>query len=87
MPDLYCFSCKGNHSFSPTAIERIVYALTAALADAKTEPAEAGPAAAPMFWCLDDVANSAWSPEGYAEHVEQGLACRRFCATPGGGRM
>lgn len=72
---LYCWPCKDVHVFSPDDVERIVYALGADVVQADGSAPERGEPD-----CLGEVLGWARSAELYAEHVEQGIECRK--ATP-----
>lgn len=66
---LYCWPCRTAHSFPLEDVEKIVYALGA---DAMMpEPISVNEPS-----CLKEVLR--WdNPEVFAEHVEQGIECRK----------
>lgn len=82
MPSLlYCWLHRDNHSFTQGEVEKIVYSLGAAETDAyldgARDPETALTNPPPSPTCLQDALRSADNPEVYAEHVEQGVECRR----------
>lgn len=85
--NLYCPSCATVHAIHPDQVERIVYTLVAAYADAITEPDDGDRVAAgddPVLRqaCLWEVGRWGRDGELYAEHVEQCLGSRRAAAPP-----
>jgi hypothetical protein len=82
--DLYCYRCRGNHTFTARQAERIVYALTAALSVAETEAEQdrlySGEDPFLRFSCPQVHLEMADSVEGYAEHVEASVHGRREVA-------
>jgi hypothetical protein len=79
--NLYCGRHRENHDLRPSIVEQVVYSLSAAYADAITEPeggaAYAGEDALRLIPCPVEVARWAGDSEMYAEHVEQSVECRR----------
>ena len=78
---LFCWSHNRAHRFTPGEGERIVYALMALLHDAelahaqRQEPPAIDSRDDPI--CPEAALRLAYDSEGYAEHVEQGVECRR----------
>jgi hypothetical protein len=68
---LHCRACRGVHTFAVGDVERIVYALAAATESLGDPLAPAEPP------CLLVVARWSDDPAVYAEHVDQGVTCRR----------
>jgi hypothetical protein len=64
---LYCWPCRTTHEFGLKDVERIVYALGAAISLGNPE----------LYpYCLRTALRDADHPEVFAEHVEQGIECR-----------
>jgi hypothetical protein len=79
---LYCWQHNANHMLKLADLERLVYALSAAVSDAygigADDPALGREFAALPSCCLLDVVKDwAGDPDMYADHVEQGVACRQ----------
>lgn len=77
---LYCFPHNKTHDIDGPNVERIVYAMTAALADAETEAEQdrlyVGDDAFNRFSCPLAHLEMADNPEGYREHVDASLGGR-----------
>jgi hypothetical protein len=76
--NLWCDVHRRNHRFTPSAVERIVYALQTMVLDVERD----GPlplSGEPQMVCLDEALRSAGSVEAYREHVD-GLSERRMGA-------
>jgi len=71
---LFCWACNGVHTLSAEDNEVLVYTLIAWIGDldggGRAVDADLGPV------CLLEAIRGGGSAEGYAEHVEQGIACR-----------
>ena len=78
---LYCWTHNAIHRYPPDEVERIVYALVGMLNTAEVDHFQGvdKPARDPAddLVCLDQVLNLSDDVEGYHEHVEQGVLCRR----------
>lgn len=78
----YCYACRESHEIAVVDRERLIYVLQAGELDtALRMGAIEGPVREPdTFDCLLTWLELAGDSEGYAEHVEQAVACRRALA-------
>jgi hypothetical protein len=77
---LFCWACNGVHSLLAEQVEVLVYTLCGWIADIDTDTARAVDVdLVPL--CLLEAIEGGGSAEGYAEHVEQGIACRIYAST------
>jgi len=76
---LFCWHHNAVHRLTHGQVERVVYALTGALADVTVEPLPqfVGEDSHEHLVCPEMVLRSYLDVEMYGEHVEQGVECRR----------
>lgn len=72
--NLYCWPCRTVHQFDLDDVEKIVYTLGASEWDGWNDAHMPSGDEHPQ--CLREILRLADNPEGYAEHVEQGVECR-----------
>jgi hypothetical protein len=68
--NLWCAAHGRIHRFTPSATERVIYALQAMLADKEMDDTLSPPKDEPRPICLEEALRSAGSVEGYREHVD-----------------
>lgn len=70
--NLFCSSCREIHKYTPTDIERLIYALQLAEYDAAISQEDKSRNWLDLL-CLDNVLSLAHDSEGYAEVINESL--------------
>lgn len=74
---VFCWPCNANHEYTPEQLEKIVYAMSALIADLSVDERGTPGGDAQLFLpCYQEMLDMSVDADDYLEHVQQGIACR-----------